>query len=128
MKIFKIIFLIFLCFFTFLFFPAGKFLDFHPEKTNIVFIGYFVCLFVSGGIYFILNLFVVKENVLPAFLSYILIVAITSVLLGVFNEVASSDSVSMLLWFLNFVLFAILGASCFWLVALLFKVFGRGNK
>lgn len=70
----------------------------------------------------------VKENVLPAFLSYILIVAITSVLLGVFNEVASSDSVSMLLWFLNFVLFAILGASCFWLVALLFKVFGRGNK
>ena len=123
MKIPKIIFLIFLCFFIFLFSPAGMILDSHTEKTNVVLIVYFVCLFASGGIYFILNLFVMKEELVPAFLSYILIIVIANALLCVFNAVASSDSVSILLCFLNLVSFFMLGASCFWLVALLLKVF-----
>lgn len=125
MKISKIIFSIFLCFFTFLFFPAEKFIDLHLKNENLVFVIYFVFLFISGGIYFILNLFVMKEKISSAFLSYIFIIAIVNILLGVFYDVSSTDSVSVLLWFLNFILFDILGASCFWLVALLFKVFDR---
>lgn len=115
MKVTNSLFLIISMAITLFLFPSGKFVDSRPNMINYFFIGYFIWMGVSGIFYYFINFFLIKNKIYSAFWVYISMVSIICIILGVIKGVAGTDTISVLLWFINLLAFAVLGSLGFWI-------------
>ncbi len=125
MKIANLLFLIISTLITILVFPSGEFVDNRPDMINYFFIGYFIWMFIFGGIYYLINLFILKDKIYFAFGVCLSMIAIISILLGVIKEVVTIDTISVSLWFINLIVFLVLGSLGFWFARIVMHFFRK---
>ena len=125
MKIANLLFLIISTLITILVFPSGEFVDNRPDMINYFFIGYFIWMFIFGGIYYLINLFILKNKIYFAFGVCLSMIEIISILLGVIKEVVAIDTISVSLWFINLIVFLVLGSLGFWFARIVMHFFRK---
>ena len=123
MRITNFLFIIISTVITILLFPSGNFIERTPSMINYFFIGYFIWMCASGILYYFINFFIVKNGIYFAFGVYLSIVAIICILLGVIKDGIVIDAVSFSLWFINLIVFVVLGSLGFWMTRLLTILF-----